>query len=88
MAALYHSLAVAMRFPHNPGGLLMVMLGTTLLSTMTTRGIEFSQSLWRSTFHGSSGLALRFVRLRSALLGFVAGIPRALWHSPETGASS
>src|SRR5215207_7813384 len=67
---------------------LRVMPGTTFLSTMTTRGIELFQSLWRSTFHGSSGLALFFVRLRSALLGFVAGILSPLWHSAETDASS
>src|SRR5215204_5355750 len=66
---------------------LRVMPGTTFLSTMTTRGIELFQSLWRSTFHGSSGLALVPVRLRSAFLGFVAGILRTLWHSLEKSAS-
>jgi hypothetical protein len=50
------------------------MPGMTFFRTITTRGIEFSQSLCRMTFQGSSGLALLPVWLCLSFLIFVAAI--------------
>lgn len=51
---------------------LRVMPGMTLLRIITTRGIEFNQSLCKMTFQGKSGLILTAVRVPSVLLTFVA----------------
>jgi hypothetical protein len=51
---------------------LRVMPGMIFLRMITTRVIEFSQSLYKMMLQGRSGLALTAVRLLSALLTFVA----------------
>src|SRR5215218_9057676 len=51
---------------------LRVMPGMTFLRITTTSGIEFSQSLYKMTFQGRSGLALLPVWVPSALLICVA----------------
>ena len=51
---------------------LSVMPGMTFFSTITTRGIEFAQSLCRITFQGSSGFGLLLVRVRLSFSIFAA----------------
>src|SRR5215210_332102 len=53
---------------------LRVMPGMTFLRITTTCGIEFSQSLYKMTFQGRSGLTLLPVWVPSALLISVAVI--------------
>src|SRR3712207_6321654 len=59
---------------------LRVIPGMTFWRIITTRGMEFSQSLCRMTFHGRSGLTLNRVWVPSALLIIVEAIQEALCH--------